>query len=568
MNTAQAGIEQRAPHWSTRRISVLLTIVALVLWAYSIARAKFEIGSYGLISGFPAYYFLALGILTIASAILWVSKEDHWRLLGLQLGFLVVAIWLAPQVVGGSPPMLDNMGADLGSIEYITRLGHFRQTVVWTHNWPIAWIFWAMGIRVAGVSMDGFANFMLWLPFIWQLVMFLPVFMFFRNTIGKASPNYCWAAMWVFYLGEWFETQNTGAQAFGVLSVFSILALLTMTPAWRQRAGTFGHRASAIILLGASVVTHLFGSMVSLGITATLQVSKRVRFSNLAIVAGVVLVAWSLYCAVGYFESRLPAFLEQGLRLDVATEKGVLSPLSGSKAHSAVASVRIIFSGLLLAIAIVGALLTWKVRAWKVRGITYNDVTVLACGAGCVVAAAIVGAGYGHELYQRLLVYLLPVVAYFGVKWLRFRAPAVILCLLLLIALPLVFVARYGNQSIDYLSPGYVAGATVFQDSTTSGYVVAEMPFGRMEHREQYLIGGTSHEDLKWQDNELAIFGSRVDLIPRYICISNHDSAKYAFFYSEPQLVNDVASSLNASTNVDLVYANPDLSLYVCEIEK
>jgi hypothetical protein len=86
-----------------RQISILLTIIAVFLWAHSILSARLEIGYLGLIHSLPVTFFIALALLTIASAILWVSKEKHGKLLLLQLLILVIAIWLIPLVTGGSP---------------------------------------------------------------------------------------------------------------------------------------------------------------------------------------------------------------------------------------------------------------------------------------------------------------------------------------------------------------------------------------------------------------------------------------------------------------------------------
>ncbi|MGB2853613.1 MAG: hypothetical protein WBC55_04090 [Dehalococcoidia bacterium] len=536
---------------------MLLTMVALVLWIYSVIQAKFEIGFYGLISSFPVTFFVALGILTIASAILWVSRENHGKLLFLQLCFLIVSIWLAPVMVGGAQPFLPGVYGDLGHIEYVARLNHFDQQAVWQHNWPIAWMFWASVIQVSGISMDDFGSFIPWIPFIWQFLLFLPVFMFFRNTIGKVQPNYCWAAMWLFYLGYWFGSQNTGAQAFGIFFVFSILALLTTIPSWEQKAGALWQRTSTIIVFAVLAMTHLLGSFVGLAIAAALYVARRMWSSNPVIIAAVFIAVWSIYGAIYYFEWGLPAFLEQGFRLDIATQVGIVNPLSGSESHAAVSAARIILSGLYAAVALLGAIL-----AWKFRNNTYADITVLAIAVGCGIAAIVVGAGYGVELYQRFFIFLLPAMAYFGVKLLHFRAIAVILCIVLLIALPLSFVARYGNQTIDYLTPAYLSGADFFQDNTTHGYVTGENPIGRMKYREEYRLV-PSFEELEWENDELVRVGRRIDPSPHYICISNHDRATYTFYYDEPQFIDGIESSLQDATNCNLVYANPDLRLYL-----
>ena len=55
-----------------RQISISLTIIAVLLWTYSILYADLEIGYLGLIHGLPVTFFVAIALLTVASAILWI----------------------------------------------------------------------------------------------------------------------------------------------------------------------------------------------------------------------------------------------------------------------------------------------------------------------------------------------------------------------------------------------------------------------------------------------------------------------------------------------------------------
>lgn len=557
---ARAG-EWRLQGLAPARASMALTIIALALWAWSVAEARLQIGFWGLLPSFPAAFYVSLGVLTVASAVLWVSREDHGKLLFLQLAFLVVSIWLAPLIVGGAQPFLSDAYGDMGYIEFITRTGSFSQKAVWQHNWPTAWIFWAMGIKMSGASMEGLARLIDWVPFLWQCLMFLPVFLLFRNTIGRANPNHCWAAMWLFYLGFWFETQNTGAQAFGVFFLFSLLAVLTMPRFWQPGPGAVSRRLVAIIIYGASAVAHLLGSFVGLAVTGTLFITRRVKSLNLLALAVLFVGAWSIYGAAVYFDWSLSQFVTQALRLDEAAQKGVLNPLSGSEAHSAVAGARVIFSGLFVLLTAAGAF-----AAWRFKRMAHHDVTMVAVVAGCGIAAVVVGGSYLHELFQRVFVFVLPVIAYFGVKLLQGRATAVALCLFLLVAAPLSFVAKYGSQSMDYLSPGYFAGAEMFHQKTQGGYVIGGAPIGSLKYYERYGKD-LGYGALEWRDGELVRFGTLgdPDIAPRYVIISDHDRAVMDFYYNSPQAATEITAAMEASTNCSKVYANPDLVLYILE---
>ncbi len=88
------------PRFQPKQLSILLTVVALALWAVSIARANLVLDDWGLIRSLPVIYFVAVGLLTIAAAILWLSKESHNFLMGFQLCFFIAMLWLTPLLLG------------------------------------------------------------------------------------------------------------------------------------------------------------------------------------------------------------------------------------------------------------------------------------------------------------------------------------------------------------------------------------------------------------------------------------------------------------------------------------
>jgi hypothetical protein len=558
MSATIASVRESASRWSVRRISILLTIVALLLWAQSIVQARFDIGFYGLISSFPVTYFVALGILTVASAFLWLSKEDEGKLLCLQLCFLVVSIWLAPVMVRGAQPVLQESYSDLGRIEYISRQAHIDPRILWDQAWPAGWIFWAVGVRVSGIEVDGLAKAIPCIPFLWQVALFFPVFIFFRNTIGKARANYCWAAMWVFYVGSWSTELDTGSHSFGIFFAFSILALFTMTPASKQRPTELGHRIGIVIVFAATAIAHLLGSLTSLGITTALCVSRRARPLSLVILA-VLIAAWSVFGAADFFATHGSGYLKGVFRIHEAVETTMHDPLSGNASHAAVATVRIITAVLFGAIALAGALWSWRRRLDA-----YTDITVAAIAVGSSLSMIGIGTAYGTTVFQRSLTFLMPAIAYFAVRLLHSRMTAVLLVMGLLVAVPLSFISMYGNQAMDHMSQAYLTGANFFQDNTDHGFVTGNLPMGRMKYQELYLFT-PDYEELEWQDGRLVYFGGGGDRSPHYICISSNDSARYTFLWNEPDFIDMTESRLQVATNCNLVYSNPDISLYCHE---
>lgn len=556
VNELRPSSQAFGPRWSARRTSILLTVAALILWSYSVTQAELNFGFYGLIDSFPITFFIALGLLTIASAILWISSENHGKLLFLQLCVLIASLYLVPVVIGGATPVMPESYYDLGVMEYIARQGDINQVSIWEYNWPSNWILWSIFSQVKGIGIPGIITLIPFIPLLWLCMVLVPLFLFLKKAIGQAWPNYCWAGMWLFSLGNWTPTLDTGAQALGLFFTFSLLALFPMV-AQKYEIKSLGHRFSIILILAATAATHLLSSLAALVIPVALFLSKRVRCANLALTAAIFIVGWSMYGAVAWFERELPDFTGLGFTIGEAT-RITLDPLSaGSESQVAIVIARLILSAVLIAVAICGALLARKYKK------TINaDSTVLALAIGFGLLAILVGSGYGSSLYQRFFTFLLPMIAYFAIKMLHFRVATVIITIVLVTAMPLAFIARYGNQEIDYLSQAYLSGAYSFQDNTTHGTVIGEMPMGRMKYQERFLVH--SADDLEWAQGELT-YEERLIPSPHYVIISNHDRATYTFVYNDIELIDDLEDSLKGSNNYQAIFINIDLTVYMHE---
>jgi hypothetical protein len=537
-------------------VSIILTIIALALWSYSIPQAKLDIGSFGLISGYPVTFFIALVILTIASAILWMSKENHSWLLLLQLCLLIASISLMPILVKGSQPFLQESFYDLGRIDYIARTGHFSPVALWETNWPAPLTYWAVVLKITGASIDGFAGIIRLIPVVWHFIVMIPLFVFFRNTIGQTKPNYVWAAMWLFCIGWWSEILDTGSHSFGIFVIFCLMAVFTMPSLLESKKLTFTYSVVCIVLLAVLVTSHFLGSLVGLALIAALYFSRRFSSYKLLVVVAVLICAWSMYGADWWFGSHLTGMIGQGFNVGEAASEGLANPFFGNQAHTAVVVVRLLLSALLVIITLIGLFL-----ARKQQNTRYADITVIAIAIGFIIVSFAVAGGYANIVFQRFLLFLMPLMAYFGVKLLRLKFSAVILCILLIIALPMTFISIYGNQRNDYLSPAYLKSATFFQDKVSSGYVTALMPFGQMKNIEQYPIFPT-YEQLTWKDNELE---ETILRLRHYILISNHDRETYDYLYNKPQFITNINDSMETATNCNLVFENGDATLYLYE---
>ncbi len=566
-----------------RQISILLTIIAVLLWAHSILYARLEIGHFGLIHSLPVTFFVALTLLTFASAILWVSRERHGKLLLLQLLLLISALWLIPVVTGGSLPFANRAYFNLALINHIAEEGTFSSEGLWYLSWPGAHILFSIMTVVGAINFEPLLSVFPIFPIV---ALMLPLYVLLRNILGKEKINYCWAGLWIFYLGFWGGggTSSSGQQI-AVFLLFTVLALVTSPSLWEKDSPKLALLSTGGLLAIAIVPIHLLTSLVVVLMLVAFSVAKRSK--RLLPVIGLCLVLIVLWDVTdgGHIYKRAtsqplwsPA-METPIPEETAltpeeeapmperekpsgtftvdpgsiTKTEITQHLRGSESHIAVVKVRILHSVIFALIAIAGAIFAFLFRRKS------NTVAILAMSLAPLLLLAISGH-YGEELLQRVYLFSLPFMAYVGVMLLDIRSklPWLILCLLLIIAIPTQVISHYGNQALDYFPEGRVAGLKFFDSNTTHGYVTGASPLGRTSNLLQYKQ--LSYQQLVWKENEL--YTEAGEGMPYYIAISNRDRAWYEWFWGNPYYINDIEQLLDNAVNCSLIYSNPVFKLY------
>jgi len=556
-----------------RQISILLTIIAALLWAHSILSARLEIGYLGLIHSLPVTFFIALALLTIASAILWVSKEKHSKLLLLQLLILVSALWLIPLVTGGSPPFMNHAYSNLGLTNYIAQGSHFSSNEIWYLSWPGAHVLFAI-MTIAGAI--NFEPILSVFPFFLAVASLLPLYMLLRNILGEEKINYCWAGLWLFSLGSWVGQAYFGPQGVVFFLLLMMLALVTRPSLWEKGSPKLALLATTGLLAVAIVPTHLLTSLAVVLMLAAFSVAKRTK--RLLPVIGlclVLIVSWDvtggghIYKSLGSQPLWSTAMEEPAPNVPIpVTEKPagvftvnpaniakteVTQHLRGSESHIAVVEVRILHSAIFVLLGLAGAIFVLLFRRKS------NTAAILAMFLAPLLLLPISGH-YGEELLNRVYLFALPFMAYFGAMLLDIKSklPWFILCLLLIIAIPTNVISTYGNRALDYFPEGRVAGLKFFDSTTTRGYVTGAYPLGQTSNLLQYKH--LDYSQLEWQGNELYTQGR--EEMPYYIAISNQDRAWYGWFWGDYQFIGNVEQLLDNAVNCSLIYSNPVLKLY------
>ena len=285
------------------RLSILLTIVAVLLWIHSILYARFEIGRFGLIHGLPVTFFIAMALLTIASAILWVSREKHSKLLLVQLLILVSALWLIPEVTGGSPPFMNHAYSNLGLTNYIALEGHLSNEL-WYLAWPGAHVLFAMMTLSGGINFEPVLGLF---PLFLVVASLLPLYLLLRNVLGGERINYCWAGLWIFCLGSWTGQAYFGPQGVAFFLLLMVLAVITLPSLWEKGAPRLALLVAVGLLAVAIVPTHLLTSLALVLMLIACSVARRSqRLIPIIGLCLVLIVGWDV-TGGGAISEVLPA---------------------------------------------------------------------------------------------------------------------------------------------------------------------------------------------------------------------------------------------------------------------
>jgi hypothetical protein len=410
------------------------------------------------------------------------------------------------------------------------------------------------------------ANSILTLNILVTIIIFpLIVYLFLNNILGKDKVNYCFAGTWIFMLGNFLLLYFTPAIV-GYIMLLVIASIL---------ASSLAQNPHHVISLPDAVIlslfvlllpaTHLLTAFVAAGMMLALMVMRKINTLNLILVLVCSICAWSIYCTATFLSWNLPAYIENlknAFRFDMLWNVGVTGRMMGSEAHQVINMLRLLFAAVFSIIGIIGGIIALKDKLDADR-----NKFVMAIIAGMVAVLLIISTGYAQELVQRSFFFLLPAIAFFGVKLLKYKATAVVLIILLLAALPLRFINLYGSAVVDYNSPAEISGSYFFHKHTDGGYISSSLlmfPLGFMENREKYTF--IFLIQLTWEEGTPEPFG-----YPHYIYLRPVDDEIFDFLGPDPALainaftkqrLSELPQHIDDAINYNLTYINPDLSIY------
>jgi len=539
-------------------LPIVLLIIAVALIAYSAWTAELNIGFWGLIHSYSVSYFVGLGILSLSFITTLRLSSLKRMLLICQTSVFVIALWLLPVMVG-SHPGNEMAYRNLVLVNGITEQG---LSLLKTHYYLSCPAFHIFFSTLGGWFNINYESLIPIFPFIMQFLYLVPLFIFLRNILGADKEKHCWIGLWIFSLGNWIGQDYFSPQAVGVLLLLAILALITHRSLveGNKRKKTMMY-LSLLLLFGLLAATHLLTSLTVLCMVGAYTLVKRnwklLRAIGLCVV---IVIIWDFTLGFGYIARSFgeeAGILEQyytetmrqrgltghtgALTFDpeYLLRTNITASVSGSESHSAVVKVRIAYVTVFAMVMGLGVLYMLRHRRNR------TNIAILAMALSVLVLVPLRYAGW--ELAQRLYMFELPFVAYFGVMLLETKKkwiPPCLCILFMLLSVPF-FISHYGNQASDYWSDNHKDGQRLITElQKSSGRYVGELRYITIEDGEMYY-------DLQLLRN-----------VPYYMPISTHNDAVWSFIYNKPDYVDGIWEWFKNSSRYESYYRNPEFEIF------
>lgn len=535
------------------RLSLLLTTVAFLIWSPGLILSQLTINYYGIISSYSVIFFVSLGILTIAAALLWTSRENHHWLPGLQAGLILVSLYLTPLLLEGTtrfPAAYQNYGF----AEYILRNAHLNPQQVWYHGWPgfpllFTAFFQITGIHSPLVTMGVF-------PAVIQAVYLLPLFLIYRTVTGGID-NRCWAFAWIFMLINWTNQDYFSPQATAYLFLLLITAILLK----EFKSGTSGTAVIIllVLLLAGITLTHLVTALVALLLIVALSLIWKRRDFSVAALLAVFIGAWTIYGSIFQLKTFLPRFIGEAFRADIAFIYTYLFRFAEtSPEHTVINNTRVVFTAICLLLALLG-FATMKGE----KRFSRSNVSLIAIMIPPVLLLPMFA--YGGEFMIRVYLMLLVPAAYFASKLLARKTTAILLTAALVVLAPFHILTHYGNEIIERVPETELKFSEFFFERTDRGKIVGTIPPVHFRETDKYRVVTTVFTLPDPEYGRITIGAAKVLEAPLPIVYFEFNQRLYNYYYYIYYLPDLVSESKRWTENwegYNLIYNNGDVSLY------
>jgi hypothetical protein len=644
--TTRAVPRRRFGKAVTAWLPLLLLPTSLILWLSSIGSIDMAaMNDYGLVSVLPAGIWAAMVLLILSFAVCWRRSDSSGALLALHVVLFIVMFYGIPAVAGDSPrgPIVYRHA---GIAEYLTRTGIVNKKQDAYFNWPGFFMGLGWTVKIGGMSSALALG--KWATVAVNL-MYLPPLLMLLRALTRNS-RLIWAAALLFFILNWVNQDYLAPQSITYVFYLTILTLVLtylrpldavdsaqapgglsprvegsigpgggerLAGRWSRwlpnvRPGSLPHDVpktavggttgvlvamTVIVLFGAAVTSHQLTPYAAFSAVTLLVMTGHCRVRGLPVLMAVMLVAWTIFVASGYIDGHLER-LATGGGLKTSAASNVTGRLVGSDQHVVIVWERLMLTATAWLLAFAGAFYRFRTR--------HRD------HAAAILALAPVPLfllPYGGEVLMRIYFFMLPFVAFFAatlfvpvstdaptagssVGWALRRVRDIILFAgIASILMGASFIARYGNERMDYFTPNETAAVKeLYRLAPRGSWVLAEVGYlpwryqdyewsrtdpTQAGHRylslaEEWKLDPTkSARDMALWTAETLRANATAGRPPGFLILSRSQRAHEEILGGLSQTaMDDYERILVRSGKFQLVYANGDAKIYARILER
>jgi len=550
--------------WATVAVAIVLVVGAL-------ARSSLRLDGYGLAGSLQPGYYLGLACLPLASGLQWLrGQQASSRAIVVHVVLFVLVVWLTPLILEGTPRFRASF-TNYGYVDPVVRgVGLLPDRFIY-HNWPFFPLGMAALVQITRVSP---VQLMAIFPVVMIVAYLVPLTVILRtvSAYGEASGGHtesrhsasrtaAWpAGLWLFAVFDWTSQDYFSPQALGFL--FFLVWLAVLVHVILRQAGRPSTRTTLALLglFGLIVVTHVLTSLEVLGVLAAVSAARLIRQPTLALTCALVFIVWQLNVAGPFFAFYADRLHNSLLDVTDFVQANVASRVKGSSEHAIIAELRIVVTGVVFALAGLAAFM--RLRRPGPRAVLLGVVFLF--GIAFVAPASV----YGGEMVIRVLLFSLPMLAGLAVAAFGHRAYRLLVVATLVVMAPVHILTHFGNEALDYVSPGELAGFAFVSSALPPANIFGGYPAGNFENtaildaRNSYLSRGVIPASIEdFLDPTLHHGWIHKDW-PTYVLLSRGDAAALELFQDRPGFFAGVKDVLDRRPDFTNIYSNPDITIY------
>ena len=597
-------------NWLSWRLAdivlVLLPIGSFLLWVFSLKHVDVhQMNDLGLVSVLPLPIILAVILLNISFCFLLRSPKLRVPVIMLHV-FLLIFMLFSVTTFMEEAVRFSTVYRHAGYTEYITRTGSVDPNLDAYFSWPGFFILAALVTQLAGYHT--ILQYAAWAPVFFNIIYLPAIYVIF--TTATTDKRLIWLAVWFFYLTNWIGQDYYSPQGMNYFFYLVIVAVLlkwfkvpstTQPPFWAKLIGRFGRfsplaqklyewiiapetlrtpasgwqRAGLLLILivmfGFVVFSHPLTPFFIFVSVAALIFLRRCTTWWLPFLLAIMIILWIVTMTQSFLLGHSSMIFGNFGQLGSSVTTNVADRVHGNQLHTYVAWARVVMTGLLWGMAFLGGVSRMR------KG--YRDGTYLLLAV--VPFPLIVVQDYGGEMFLRIYLFVLPMMAFFtailfytthslGVRrqniWRTLACCAT--CIMLIGGFLLT---RYGNEHMDYIT---------YDEYNGIQHLYQIAPAGSL------LIQGWGDAGWQFQDYEkydcqtLSDVGPQIvekkdiDALVRYIRAEAPDHPAYIIFTRSQRVSAEAISgepvgtldsfeaSLLHSYRFQLVYNHPDAQIF------